>query len=248
MSFESLHAKFVRHLPNGLAAFLNGIPFHPLTYYYRQRQRKAIASGPPYYPSHESIIIDITSLCNLNCDDCNRSCGSDQAISDEIFSAEQMKRFISQSIQQKKQWKEIVLEGGEPTLHPFLSDLIDLLLAYKDRHSNRTRIKLLTNGYSSESQKKADELIDKGVVVINSNKQKNSALDHCGFNYAPCDFPEFKTMDFSQGCYLPAMHGLGLTKHGFYPHPVCGGIDRVFGFDIGRKSLPKKGGQNDGPV
>jgi hypothetical protein len=31
---------------------------------------------------------------------------------------------------------------------------------------------------------------------------------------------------------------LGLTRYGYYPHPICGGIDRVFGLDIGRKHLP----------
>jgi hypothetical protein len=33
-------------------------------------------------------------------------------------------------------------------------------------------------------------------------------------------------------------YGIGLTRHGYYPHPICGGIDRVLGFDIGLKSLP----------
>jgi hypothetical protein len=55
---------------------------------------------------------------------------------------------------------------------------------------------------------------------------------------APVDDPKFARHDFSGGCWLPAYYGIGLTRHGYYPHPICGSIDRVFGFDLGLKKLP----------
>jgi hypothetical protein len=76
--------------------------------------------------------------------------------------------------------------------------------------------------------------------VFISAKRGPEQASHCAFNLAPIDQPEMKGSDFSQGCFLPAREGLGLTRHGYYPHPVCGGIDRVFGFDIGRQSLPTR--------
>ena len=30
-------------------------------------------------------------------------------------------------------------------------------------------------------------------------------------------------------------------RYGYYPYPICGHIDRVFGFDIGVKKLPGAG-------
>jgi hypothetical protein len=33
---------------------------------------------------------------------------------------------------------------------------------------------------------------------------------------------------------------MGLIPYGYYACPVAGGIDRIFGFDIGKKKLPKQ--------
>ena len=77
-----------------------------------------------------------------------------------------------------------------------------------------------------------------GVRVKNSAKSPGRRNRHFGFNVAPIDLAGFADADFSQGCYIHPIFGLGLTRSGYYPHPICGGIDRVFGFDIGLKSLP----------
>lgn len=238
MLFETYFSKIAERMPRPARRMLEAAPFHPLFLVYQMRERLAMRKGPPYTPSHDRIIIDITASCDLNCIDCCRSCGFDQAMSTEHMGMEQVGRFISQSISQSRRWKEIVLEGGEPTLHPELSEILDLLLDYKYKHSSATRIKVLTNGYSERSRNVIGKLSKKKIAIFNSNKKSNRNLDHCGFNCAPCDLAEFKHVDFSQGCYLPTLHGLGLTKHGYYPHPICGGIDRVFGFDIGRRYLP----------
>jgi len=40
--------------------------------------------------------------------------------------------------------------------------------------------------------------------------------------------------------------GTGLTPYGYYLCPIAGGgIDRVFGLDVGRKELPSAGDQMD---
>ncbi len=227
-------------MPPVIKSLVESIPFHPFFLRYRLRERLAICSGPPYRPSHKRIVIDITTSCNLHCVDCCRSCGVNQAISDENLSLEQIEKFISQSIEQKRKWEEIVIEGGEPTLHPDLPGIIELLLDFRKKYALHTQIKVLTNGFSEESKKMTHFLIKKNIDVFNSHKTSHHNQDHCGFNYAPCDLSEFRGFDFSQGCYLPAFNGLGLTRHGYYPHPICGGIDSVFGFDVGRKRLPGK--------
>jgi len=199
---------------------------------------QAIRSGPPYHPSHRKIIIDITTSCNLGCIDCNRSCGQGQAPSDEHMSIAQVERFIKESVEQRRRWKEIALEGGEPTLHPQLSEILKLLLLYRRKYSPRTNIKILTNGFGKKAKEAIASLHHLNIDIYNSRKTSIVQKNHLAFNIAPCDVQEFQNVDFSQGCCLPACYGVGLTKYGYYPHPICGGIDRVFGFNIGRKNLP----------
>jgi hypothetical protein len=111
-------------------------------------------------------------------------------------------------------------------------------MRYKRGFSPWTNIKVITNGYGEKVNRVLSSLSATEVDVYNSRKSSISQESHCAFNVAPFDLDEFSQFDFSQGCYLPVFYGLGLTRYGYYPHPICGSIDRVFGFDLGRKKLP----------
>ena len=225
-------------MPPKVLALLESLPIHPFRLLHSAEVRRAIRSGPPYRPSHRGIAIEITTMCNLHCVDCDRSCGEGQAMSDDRMSAAQIERFIGESVAANRRWESIELEGGEPTLHPEFFDILSLLLRYRKEHSPWTNIKLFTNGYGETVQRVISRLPSLGVDVYNSRKRSPVQEHHVAFNVAPCELPEHSDTDFSQGCYMPVIRGLALTKYGYYPHPVCGGIDRVFGFDIGRKTLP----------
>jgi hypothetical protein len=55
---------------------------------------------------------------------------------------------------------------------------------------------------------------------------------------APCDSLLYKYLDFTNGCFLSTKCGTGLTPYGYYTCPMAGfGIDRIFGYDLGRKRL-----------
>ncbi len=235
---KSTWAKLAKHLPGRTAERWEDFPLNPIRLVERLEVGNAVRSGPPYRPSHRRIIIDITSSCDLHCRDCNRSCGERQAPANEHMSVVQIENFVKESVEQRRLWKEIALEGGEPTLHPQLNDIVALLLKYQRTSSRRTNIRLSTNGYREQSRPLLDSLRRRGILVVNTRKQSSFQQHHCAFNIAPCDVPEFAGVEFSHGCYLPACYGLGLTRYGYYPHPICGGIDRVFGLDIGRKRLP----------
>jgi hypothetical protein len=244
MQLRTLYIKAGRWVPPGVVGLLESLPIHPFRLLYNVELRRAIQSGPPYRPSHKGVAIEITEMCNLNCVDCDRSCGEGQAPSDERMSVAQIGKFIGESVAAKRRWESIELEGGEPTLHPEFFSILSLLLKYRKEHSPWTNIKVFTNGYGDKVRQVISRLPFFGVDVLNSRKTSSVQAHHVAFNVAPCDLPEHRDTDFSQGCYMPVCRGLGLTKYGYYPHPVCGGIDRVFGFDIGRKTLPR----NDDPM
>lgn len=190
--------------------------------------------GPKYRRSRNRIEIDITYECNLMCRNCNRSCR--QAPSGDRISIEQIRSFAEQSISRGIQWETIRVLGGEPTLHPDLRLILDILLDYKARHSPRTRIQLVTNGYGGKVQRVLSE-VPAGIEVENTAKETNSP-DFVPFNLAPVDSRLYRYADFSNGCGIISVCGMGLTPYGYYVCAIAGGIDRVFGFARGRAGLP----------
>ena len=229
--------KFYQQLPSSWQCYAESLPIKFFSWRHSRSVLKSFRSGPPYRPSHRRIIIDITESCDLGCVDCSRSCGRDQAPSDANMTLEQVNRFIQESNQQGRKWEMIQIEGGEPTLHPDFLEIVSTLDQYIRCNSPGAVLQVNTNGYSESSRRLLSRL-PSGVSVYCSSKTERKQDQHLAFNQAPVDLDTNSGLDFSQGCFLPDLYGLGLTRHGYYPHPNCGGIDRVFGFDIGRKTLP----------
>jgi hypothetical protein len=196
-----------------------------------------LRSGRSLSSPADRIIIDLSHCCDLSCPDCNRSCAMDQAPADEFISLEQIRRFVGESIAAGRRWRRIFLEGGEPTLHPRLEEIIAELQRYRHDHAPRCKIDLNSNGYSQRAKRMLARLPD-GFRAKNSAKTPGYQKHHISFNVAPIDLADFAGTDYGRGCYIQPIFGLGLTRSGYYPHPICGGIDRVFGFDIGLKKLP----------
>jgi len=190
----------------------------------------------PYFINFDNIDIEIITTCNLNCYNCDRSCGT--APSKEMMSLEQIKCFIDESIKYNKKWNEIKLLGGEPTLHPQFFEILDLLKEYRDKHSPDTSIAMATNGYG----KKVNEVLAKcpeWLRILNTKKTSN-VQEFSTFNVAPIDLDEYKNnknIDYSSGCWILEACGLGLTPNGYYACGAGGSADRIFGWNMGLKSL-----------
>jgi hypothetical protein len=230
--------RLYQKLPSSWRRIIELIPFHFFSRQYARALERTFQAGPPYRPSHRSITIDITEDCDLGCVDCSRSCGNDQAPSKSYMKLEQIEQFISESKRQGRKWELILIEGGEPTLHPLFLDIVCALADYLKHESPGTILQVNTNGYSESSQRILSR-IPPIVIVCSSAKKRRIQDTHLLINIAPADLSLASGFDLSQGCYLPAFYGLGLNRYGYYPHPICGSIDRVFGFDIGRKNLPE---------
>lgn len=229
-----------RRLPPSWQHLVRQLPLSSGMREHNRMLKESFQVGPPYRPSHRMIIIDITEQCNLGCHGCSRSCGPDQAPSSAHMTLSQIEDFIQESRNQGRRWEKIQIEGGEPTLHPDFFRIISALRNYIKNDSLATVLQVNTNGYSPSSFEILSRLPE-DVLVYNSGKTNRTSDEHLPFNQAPVDLEKLSGYDFSQGCCLPAMYGLGLNRYGYYPHPNCGGIDRVFGFNIGRRSLPAPG-------
>ena len=186
------------------------------------------------YPSKYRIHLEITYQCNLECNNCNRLCS--QAPSNEHMTIEQIQTFMKESTDNNVVWNWIIIGGGEPTLHPNILQILEMLLAYKKDYSRSARIELSTNGYG-KAVKGILSKVPNEIGILNSSKESN-VQRFCPINLAPIDSVFHRSIDFSIGCDAVPDCGIALTPFGYYPCPVAGAIDRVFGFDIGRKKLP----------
>lgn len=201
------------------------------------RDQKPISkfTKPMFTVNHNVIRLYITFTCNLKCEGCRESCN---LVSEaDNLSLEQIKRFIHESIQQNRRWKTIGISGGEPTLHPQILEILEELIRYKKEHSPNTSLDLETNGLGPKVQSVLNKL-PKEIRVVNSNKKNSNPEYHRTFHNAPIDHAMYKFSDFSNACVTIRDCGMCLTKYGYYPCGIAGGMDRILGFNLGLKKLP----------
>ena len=228
----SLRQAVQRHLPTQAVVLLRKIL--SLMNYLRVQASVTAVLGPQYRRSRTRLEIDLTWSCNLRCFNCNRSC--EQAPTGERMEPKQIRHFIDQSIATGQQWKQIRLLGGEPTLHPEFSEIVHMLLAWREKHSPNTRLEVVTNGYGCKVEGALARL-PPGIEVHNTSKVSQTQPFR-SFNVAPVDCAEYDQADYTNGCRVIKVSGIGLTPYGWYPCAIAGGIDRIVGFDLGRKHLP----------
>jgi len=169
-----------------------------------------------------SVEIDITTKCNLACNNCSRfsqfkSSWVDMTLSD-------IKHFIKENKHYGKKLTVNIL-GGEPTIHPNIDEIIIML--YDVFH-----IVLTTNGIIPYTPP-----VD--ITVENSAKEKGEMPLFSTTMLAPIDDDEYKYDDYSVGCYQAEICGAGYTKDGYYPCSIASAIDRM---------TRSKGGPREGKV
>lgn len=191
-----------------------------------------------FLPNLNQIEIDITYECNLKCINCNRS--STQAPVKEGMTMEQIETFVAESIQLNKKWKLINLLGGEPSIHKDFLQIVDhILCEYINKYSPATILQVTSNGFGELVKERLSKLPKHDNLVIDYASFKDGRIVpyFSPFNDAPIDNPDFQEKEYHKGCWVTSYCGIGLNQLGYYPCGVAGGIDRVFKFNLGVKSL-----------
>jgi hypothetical protein len=143
------------------------------------------------------------------------------------LSLENLQRFVATN----RDWKKIILIGGEPTLHPQLKKIFKIMEAYR----SKSFVAIATNGYNKKLLKK----IPSWIKILNSEKKSSKQLFKT-FNVAPIDVGI--TEGFKKGCYIADFCGICLSVDGlYYPCGAGATVAREFGLKIGQKSAETVG-------
>jgi len=191
--------------------------------------------GPRFARSRKLIEIDLTYVCNLACPGCNRSCG--QAPTNQCMTLDQIEAFVEESIENGHKWDGIRVLGGEPSLHPQFHEMLGALRKYRDQYNPKLRLTVVSNGHGDKVEASLAK-IPGDVLVENTAKTPGVQIDFAPFNNAPKDHDEHVKSDYRNGCWITEGLGMGLGPNGYYHCAVAGGIDRVYGFNLGQKHIP----------
>jgi Predicted Fe-S oxidoreductases len=188
--------------------------------------------GMKWKSNFHALEIEIITSCDLGCYNCDRSCR--QAPSNERMQIKQITKFVDESIKHGWKWTRINILGGEPTLHPDLFEIMDELKIYKNYYPGCV-ITLFSNGYNKITEKILLKIPH--FIQVRNTRKKTQIQKFAPYNMAPKDIDGFDMKSTKRSCYVTEICGLGFTRYGFYLCGAGASIDRVFGFDIGRKSL-----------
>lgn len=185
-----------------------------------------------FFCNKQRIELIVNYNCNLRC--CNCDALTSQAPTCERLSIAQIQKFVEESIENEKKWESIRVLGGEPTLHPDILRILDILLDYKHQYSHDTDITLVTNGHG-EYVNKIIKKVPSEILIENSAKISSIQSHFSPVTVAPCDTEG--DLDYSRGCWIPELCGIALDVHGYYACSFAAAADRVFCLNVGRKSV-----------
>jgi hypothetical protein len=166
-----------------------------------------------------TIEFDLTTFCNLSCQDCAHGC--DKFPSKDYLSTKQVYEFVQESLARNKKWKKIGLLGGEPTEHRYLSTVLIMLREYYIIFPD-TNIWIMTNGINKQLIGEMQQIHPWLNIIINTDHSY-----HHAFYVSPTDEG---LLGSNTRC--EALHcGVGLGPYGFTPCVLGTTMHRIFGYE-----------------
>jgi hypothetical protein len=167
-----------------------------------------------------NVQIEITSVCNIGCNNCDRLCGI--AKTDDEMTVDQIKAFVDESISLDKKWGRIDVIGGEPSMHKNFTEVIEELGRYKQWNPN-CKMRYTTNGLGELANKRLSELPDYYHIRNSAKTCKEQDFE------AVTDAPVDKGFSYASACSIPWRCGIALNSKGYYLCGAGAGVARVSG-------------------
>lgn len=206
-----------------------------------------------------SFELDLTYACNLHCKWCNRLCGTKFQPPKNITVEEFMRNLyiIEPHVSQSR----ISVCGGEPTLHPQIIEILDLLVKVI-RPKMRFPIDIYSNGVGSVVNKVLNQIRSKystktvyGMLDLELSKRPSSPIDFCiiiskaspsGFYSVGIHEPIYRAAqdllpnikDYSKNCRFLDYCGYGVNAHGIFICDIAPQIATIFKLTEGLDHFP----------
>ena len=183
-------------------------------------------------PNLSSLEIDLTYRCGLDCWSCNRFTGIAPWKEEQDITLAQIATLCDDSYRLKWKWDRWFLIGGEPTLHPKLFEILEIIGEHLKRSS--LKVILTTRDFGVTKKIQAARQRFAWLDVLHGFKTSGKQPKHISICLAPCDTGEQPEQYL--GCKISSSCGVGLNYRGYYPCAVAGAIDRVFNLGL---AIPK---------
>jgi hypothetical protein len=184
-------------------------------------------------PRMAHLRANITYKCDRQCPNCNRACGVAKSSTDEDMSVAQFKKVMAESTEIEKKWTKIVFTGGEPSMHPDLTDFCAAAVEYKNKTNPECNIWVSTYQHPKYFNRVEAAIKAFPVVKIMGPAKTVPRIHNFATYLAPVDDPQIAKDHPYRGCHLNAsLCGCTVDYKGFHPCPVAPAIARVFGLDI----------------
>jgi len=178
-------------------------------------------------PNILTLEIDITYTCGLRCPNCNRLTDLKPGSPSEWVSVEQIRQLINESKACKYPWRKWWPIGGEPTTHPELIRLLELIAHYRDwRGLAQFQVGIATHGFQVQAILQEVQAEYPFVEILNSHKVPGEPRDFVAVLDAAIDrLPSLPSEP--HGCGVSWRCGISMNYAGFFPCCVAGAMYRV---------------------
>ena len=172
----------------------------------------------------------ITYRCDLACTNCNRLCFLPPTTPD--MTVEDAREFVRQA--DELDWApDVVIIGGEPTLHRDLFDFIEIA-----NQMSPGRVEVWSNGYREDARRQLDRIRSEGLArVCEGTIKPDGSIIHPQNDYfvAPIDFGVAERSP----CHLHCRSGCGMSvdASGYTLCPLGGAIDSVLELGLRTRCL-----------
>jgi Radical SAM superfamily len=200
---------------------------------------------------------DITYNCNLACKWCNKLCGTE--FGDPVsMSPETIRKYCNMIIEHVGPHSRIAMVGGEPTLHPQIFEILDIVVEVL-RPQMKVPILILSNGVGEKVNSTLSEIRARYTTVDTELTQVTSMRERpeqffivCSKKYNPSRYvkmfhsPIYRAAidtiperDFAASCWVRRECGYGITPYGIYPCTASAPfISKLFNIPVVLDHLP----------